>query len=83
MAIAITFVALGCFEPESRPEEHPENRVGVHRPSVLFVFVDQLRADVIGAYGGGANISTPNIDRLAEGGTLFTNGLSTTLVCTP
>ena len=53
------------------------------RPNVLFVFYDQYRSDVIGAYGGGDNISTPHIDRLAEDGVLFANGLSTTPVCTP
>ena len=53
------------------------------RPNVLFVFYDQYRTDIIGAYGGGDNITTPNIDRLADEGALFTNGLSTTPVCTP
>ena len=53
------------------------------RPNVLFVFYDQYRTDVIGAYGGGDNITTPHIDRLALEGALFTNGLSTTPVCTP
>jgi arylsulfatase A-like enzyme len=85
--IAIAFLALGCVEPEAPPESGPqersENRVEAHRPNVLFVFFDQLRADVIGAYGGGANISTPNIDRLAGEGALFSNALSTTPVCSP
>lgn len=59
-----------------------QNRGSKKRPNVLFIFVDQLRADACSVYGG-RNISTPNIDRLAAGGARFTNGLSTCPVCTP
>jgi len=72
--------AVGCG-PGSRSPDTAS--APPDRPNILFVFYDQYRADLIGAYGGGANISTPNIDRLAAEGALFTNGLSTTPVCTP
>jgi arylsulfatase A-like enzyme len=39
-------------------------------PNVLFLLVDSLRPDHIGAYGS-ALASTPNIDRLAQEGILF------------
>ena len=52
------------------------------RPNVLFILVDQLRADVCGVYGG-TTISTPNIDKLASQGALFSNALSTDPLCTP
>ena len=52
------------------------------KPNVLFVFDDQLRADVCGVYGG-LNIATPNIDRLASGGVVFTNSVSSCPLCTP
>jgi arylsulfatase A-like enzyme len=52
------------------------------RPNVLIVFNDQLRADVCGVYGG-QNITTPNIDRLAKEGIVFTNSVSTCPLCTP
>jgi len=52
------------------------------RPNVLVVFDDQLRADVCGVYGG-RNITTPNIDRLAQQGVAFDNALSTCPLCTP
>jgi len=52
------------------------------KPNVLFVFADQLRADVCGVYGG-RNITTPNIDRLASGGVVFTNSVSSCPLCTP
>ena len=39
-------------------------------PNVLVLFADDLRADTIGAWGN-REISTPNLDRLARGGTSF------------
>ena len=52
------------------------------KPNVLFVFADELRADVCGVYGG-RNITTPNMDRLAGEGVVFTNSVSTCPLCTP
>ncbi len=52
------------------------------QPNVLYIFIDQLRADACGCYGG-QNITTPHIDQLAAEGVRFTNGLSTCPVCTP
>jgi arylsulfatase A-like enzyme len=52
------------------------------RPNVLFVFPDQLRANMCSVYGG-RNIVTPNIDRLASEGVVFTNSVSTCPLCTP
>jgi arylsulfatase A-like enzyme len=52
------------------------------KPNVLFVFDDQLRPDVCGTYGG-RNITTPNIDRLANQGVVFTNSVSSCPLCTP
>lgn len=61
----------GCDGSETKP-----------KPNVLFVFDDQLRADVCGVYGG-RNITTPNIDRLASEGVVFTNSVSSCPLCTP
>jgi arylsulfatase A-like enzyme len=52
------------------------------KPNVLFIFDDQLRADVCGVYGGN-NITTPNIDRLAGQGVVFANSVSSCPLCTP
>jgi len=43
-----------------------------NKPNVLFILADDLRADALGCYGNKI-IKTPNIDRLAENGVLFTN----------
>jgi len=52
------------------------------KPNILFVFADQLRSHALGCYGND-QLSTPNIDRLAEEGVLFTNAISTAPVCGP
>src|SRR5579883_2279143 len=42
------------------------------RPNVLFLLTDDQRADAVGAYGNRV-IQTPNIDRLAGSGLVFSN----------
>ena len=51
------------------------------RPNILFLFTDQLRADVLGCTGGW--VETPNIDALAALGTLFTRCYTNSPVCIP
>jgi hypothetical protein len=43
--------------------------------NVLLISMDTLRADHVGAYGH-ARPTTPNIDRIAERGVLFSNAIS-------
>lgn len=52
------------------------------QPNIVFIFVDQLRNQSLG-YNGETNITTPNIDKLAQKGCVFNNALSTAPVCTP
>jgi arylsulfatase A-like enzyme len=52
------------------------------RPNVLFIAVDDLN-DWIGCLGGHPQARTPNIDRLAARGTLFTNAHCQAPLCNP
>jgi len=52
------------------------------RPNVLFIAVDDLN-DWIGCMGGHRQSMTPNIDRLAAGGMLFTNAHCPAPACNP
>jgi arylsulfatase A-like enzyme len=49
---------------------HPRLRPSPSQPNLLLISVDTLRADRLGCYGHAA-ARTPNIDALAERGTLF------------
>ena len=50
------------------------------KPNIIFVFADQLRADVIG-YAGDRKAITPNIDRFASQAIDMHNAVSVTPVC--
>ena len=52
------------------------------RPNVLFIAIDDLN-DWIGALGGHPPVKTPNLDRLAASGTLFTNAHCQSPLCNP
>jgi len=52
------------------------------KPNLLFVFADQLRAGSVG-YTGEEAVKTPNIDRFAKQGTVYTNAISLLPVCGP
>ncbi len=52
------------------------------RPNILFVITDQQRADHVG-FAGNEVVRTPNLDRLAERGTVFDNAWVANPVCMP
>lgn len=52
------------------------------RPNVVVLIVDDLRFDEFHA-GGHPYLETPNIDRLAREGALFTNAFHTVPLCSP
>ena len=55
---------------------------GETRPNVLLLSIDDLN-DWTGCLGGHPQAKTPNIDRLADRGTLFTNAHCQSPVCNP
>lgn len=52
------------------------------RPNLIYVFADQLRADVLG-YAGDTRAITPNIDRFSQSAVDFTNAISVCPVSAP
>lgn len=63
MRFVILMTLLFCWLGNSAQDK------GASPPNVLFIFVDDLRPE-LGCYGNGV-IKTPNIDKLAEEGSLF------------
>jgi arylsulfatase A-like enzyme len=53
------------------------------RPNIVVVLADDMRWDYLGAMGANLIIQTPNLDKLAVEGTLFTNAFVTSAICTP
>ena len=52
------------------------------RPNVLFIAIDDLN-DWIGCLGGHPDVKTPNLDKLAQRGVLFTNAHCSAPACNP
>lgn len=52
------------------------------RPNVIWILVDQMRAQAM-SHRGDPNVSTPNLDRMAIDGVNFTQAVSGTPLCCP
>lgn len=59
------------------PKEQTEKR-----PNIIFIMSDDHAYQAISAYGYGLN-STPNIDRIANDGVIFTRSFVTNSICAP
>ncbi len=55
---------------------------GQSKPNVLFIAIDDLN-DWIGCLGGHPDVKTPNLDRLAARGVVFTNAHCSAPACNP
>ena len=71
--LASASAEFSIVEPALGPPEDP--------PNVVLIFVDDLGWNDV-SYNGATEITTPNIDRLAEEGIIFSNGYVTFPVCT-
>ncbi|MCL4168592.1 UNVERIFIED_CONTAM: hypothetical protein GTU68_011011, partial [Idotea baltica] len=52
------------------------------KPNIIVVYLDDLGYGDLSSYGA-TELSTPNIDKLANEGIRFTNGYATSATCTP
>ena len=53
-----------------------------NKPNIVIIYLDDLGYGDVSAYGA-TEIQTPNIDRLANQGVMFTDGHSSSATCTP
>ncbi|WP_460538792.1 sulfatase-like hydrolase/transferase, partial [Echinicola sediminis] len=52
------------------------------KPNIVVIYLDDLGYGDVSAYGA-TEISTPNMDKIANGGVRFTNGYASSATCTP
>lgn len=84
LALAIFIQPLFSLKGSEGASDATENKAHLNssRPNVLMIIVDDMN-DWVGCLGGHPNVQTPNIDRLAKRGTLFTNAHVPSPVCNP
>jgi choline-sulfatase len=79
----ILFAAVACVVSTHTVTAQSEGaKVSEPRPNVLFLVIDDLN-DWVGCLGGHPQTKTPNIDRLAARGVLFTNAHCQAPICNP
>ena len=71
---------MGRTVEESEPAWPAPLRARRGSPNVMFIVLDDTGFGQLGCYGG--EINTPNIDKLAKNGLLF-SGMHTTALCSP
>ena len=73
IGLSISFIFLAC-EPPVKEE--------AQKPNIIYIMSDDHAYQAISAYGHGLN-ETPNIDRLAYEGAIFTRSTVTNSICAP
>ncbi|MDD4144819.1 MAG: sulfatase-like hydrolase/transferase, partial [Prolixibacteraceae bacterium] len=74
-SIVLISASAGFFNCSPKKQE-------AERPNILFIMSDDHAYQAISAYGYGLN-ETPNIDRLANEGAIFTRANVTNSICAP
>lgn len=86
LAFLSLLIARGASEGHEAPLSTAASEVQTKRPNVLFLFVDDQRAEAIGALGHPV-VKTPHLDKLVQSGFVFHNayclGSNSPAVCTP
>ncbi|WP_430933426.1 sulfatase family protein [Saccharicrinis sp. 156] len=72
----ITFV--GC----NQPKDKKESKI-TQKPNILIIYTDDQGYGDVSALNPEAKFKTPNMDKLANEGVVFTDGHSSDAVCTP
>lgn len=73
-------ICVSCSE--EKPSITEQASTPTERPNILFIMSDDHAYQAISAYGGNL-IQTPNIDRIADEGLLFTNACVSNSICAP
>lgn len=79
IALVSTLLLIGCASIPPQPSEALADK----RKNIVFIVVDDLGWADIGALNRDMFYETPNIDRLAAKGALFTDAYAASPVCSP
>lgn len=82
--VLLSHLFLVIFSCKKQVEQLPKDEVetNITRPNIVIIYADDLGYGDVGSYGA-TEISTPNMDKLANEGVRFTNGYASSATCTP
>lgn len=72
--ISVLLVLSGCQKKHKKKEKYP---------NIIYILADDLGYGDISCYNDSSKIFTPNVDKLAKEGMMFTDAHSGSAVCTP
>lgn len=75
LVVCLGVALVGCLSADSK--------AFAKQPNVLILYADDLGFGDLGCYNPKSKIPTPNLDRLAAEGMRFTDGHSSSGICTP
>ncbi len=79
---SLLLTAAGTAAAQNKAENAKQADVQADKPHIVLIVADQHRGDAMNCMGNHA-VVTPNMDALAQDGTLFMNGYSSTPSSTP
>lgn len=82
IGIILATVMFSCDSPTPKTDNNKITNQEKKKPNIIIIYADDLGYGDVGAYGA-TELQTPNIDKLANGGILFTNGYATSATCSP
>jgi arylsulfatase A len=77
LLVLVPLIFSGCVLKKERQQDQK-----AHLPNIVFIFVDDMGYGDLSCYGA-TDVVTPNIDRMAAEGILFTDFYSASSVCSP
>ncbi|MCK5730818.1 MAG: arylsulfatase [Draconibacterium sp.] len=80
--VAILIFTTIIFFASCNSTKKQEKKAQSQKPNIVIIYTDDLGYGDVSAYGA-TEIQTPNIDKLAKGGVMFTDGHASSSTCTP
>ena len=75
-------IFMGLISCQTKSKDEAQDKELPKRPNIIFMMSDDHAYQAISAYSNHL-IETPNIDRIADEGILFTNACVTNSICAP
>lgn len=78
----LCFAFFGCSTVSNDNVQEQASASTATPPNIVIIYMDDLEYGDVSAYGA-TEISTPNMDKIINGGVRFTDGYASSATCTP